>query len=104
MAMTELNKDTIAKEISNNKAVVIEFYSDTCGICKMLMPVLEELSMENKQIKFYKLNTQQNMQACMTYRVLSLPTTLIFKTGELVEKVSGFKTKEEMKEILLKVV
>lgn len=67
------------------------------------MPVLEELSKEKTRFKFFKLNTQQNMQTCMTYRVLSLPTTLIFKNGELVEKVSGFKTKEEMLEILSKV-
>lgn len=100
MAMTEINKDTISSEIANTKVAVIEFYSDSCSVCKMLMPVLEELSKEQPKVRFFKLNTQQNMQACMTYRVLSLPTTLIYKDGELVEKVSGFKTKDEMKEIL----
>lgn len=103
MAMIELNKETISSEIEKNKISVIEFYSNTCSVCKMLMPVLEELSQEKSGIKFFKINTEQNMQVCMTYRVLSLPTTLVFKKGELVEKVSGFKTKDEMKGILSKI-
>jgi len=103
MSIMELNKETIANEITNNYIAVIEFYSNTCSVCQMLIPVLEELSQEQTKVKFFKINTEQNMQICMTYRVLSLPTTLIFKDGELVEKVSGFRTKEEIEEILKKV-
>lgn len=102
MSMIELNKDTIASEIVNSNIAVIEFYSNTCSVCKTLMPVLEELSQTQTNAKFFKINAEQNMQICMTYRVMSLPTTLIFKTGELVEKISGFKTKEELEEILKK--
>ena len=103
MSMTELTKDTIANAISTSNIVLIEFYSSTCSVCKMLTPVLEEVSKKQLKVEFFKINTEQNMQTCMTYRVLSLPTTLIFKKGKLVEKVSGFKTKEEMEEILKKV-
>lgn len=103
MALTELNKENIGIEISKNDSAVIEFYSNSCSVCKMLIPVLEELSLEKPKLKFFKINTEQNMQACMTYRVLSLPTTLVFKNGEILEKISGFKTKDEMKEILSKI-
>jgi thioredoxin 1 len=104
MELIELNKDTIATEITNNSISVIEFYSDTCSECKMLMPILEGLSDEQTEVKFFKINSQQNMQTCIFYRVLSLPTTLVFKNEELSEKVSGFKTDKEMKDILSKVV
>lgn len=103
MAMTEITNDTIAKEISTNTIVVIEFYSSTCSVCEKLTPVLEEVSRKQLKAKFFMINSKQNMKACMTYKVLSLPTTLIFKKGELVEKVSGFKTKEEMEEILKRI-
>lgn len=104
MAMVELNRDNFNKELEKCNVAVVEFYSDNCNVCKMLMPVLEELAQEKSGISFYKVNTKENMQLCMSYRVLSLPTTLIFKNGEQTDKFSGFKTKDEVIEILSKVL
>ena len=103
MGVTEINKDTIAEAISSNSIVVIKFYSSTCSVCELLLPVLEEVSQAKKEVGFFKIKTDQSMSVCLTYRVLSVPTILIFKDGVVVEKLSGFKTKEEIEEIINKI-
>jgi len=104
MAIKEISKDNFTNEVSSASISIVEFFSNDCSVCKMLLPVLEELSLKHTNKKFFKVNTQQNMQLCMTHRVLSLPTTLIFKGGSVVERISGFKNKNEIEQILSKIV
>lgn len=91
MAVLELAQEEFSNEIAKPGITVVEFYSETCSTCKLLLPVLEELSGKHGQDRFYKINAQHCRQLCLTYRVLSLPTTLILKDGNLIEKVAGFK-------------
>ncbi|VBB06438.1 thioredoxin [Lucifera butyrica] len=102
MAVSELTQENFSEEIAKSGVAVIEFYSETCSVCKLLLPVLEELAGKHRQVRFYKINAQQARQLCLTYRVLSLPTTLFLKSGNLVEKATGFKNVTEMDALISK--
>lgn len=100
MAIAELNNDNFKSKVESQELVLVEFYADWCNVCKQLVEVLEIVAKENLKPKFYKINTEENKPLCREYRVLSLPTFLIFKNGEMVEKVNGFKPKEEIERLL----
>ena len=80
--------------------VLVDFYADWCGPCKMLSPVVDELSEELKDISFYKLNVDESDEVVRKYSVMSIPTLLIFENGELKNTSVGFKSKDELKEML----
>ncbi|PRR79232.1 thioredoxin family protein [Clostridium vincentii] len=100
MAITELNNENLKSEIESQEVVLIEFYANWCNACKQLIKVLEIVAKENLKVKFYKINTEENKALCREHKILSLPTFLIFKNSEIVEKVNGFKPKQEIEELL----
>ncbi len=77
------------KEISED--VIVDFYADWCGPCKMLGPVLEETN-----FNVLKVNVDDFQELAIKYGVMSIPTLIRFKNGEEVKKVIGFRTKEEL--------
>ncbi len=80
--------------------VLVDFYAEWCGPCKMLSPVVDELSEELKDVTFFKLNVDESDEVVRKYSVMSIPTLLIFEEGELKATSVGFKNKEEIKELL----
>ena len=86
--------------IKNNNKVLVDVYATWCGPCKMLAPIVEEVSNEVNDYSFYKLDVDQNDEVARSYGIMSIPTLLIFENGELKSKSIGFKTKEELLEIL----
>ena len=80
--------------------VLVDFYAEWCGPCKILSPVVDELSEELKDISFYKLNVDESDEVVRKYSVMSIPTLLIFENGELKNTSVGFKSKDELKEML----
>ena len=80
--------------------VLVDFYAEWCGPCKMLSPIVDELSEELKDISFYKLNVDESDEVVRKYSVMSIPTLLIFGNGELKNTSVGFKSKDELKEML----
>lgn len=90
-------------ELSKTDTVtVFDFWAPWCGPCKMLAPVLEEVSNELTNIEFYKINVDENQEAASEYGVMAIPTLLIFKNGELLEEKSGYLPKEALLELLSK--
>lgn len=96
----------MVKEISNfneeikNGKVLVDCYAVWCGPCKMLAPIIEEISNEIDTYSFYKLDVDQNEEIARNYGIMSIPTLLLFEDGELKNKLVGFKSKEELLEIL----
>ncbi len=86
------------KEIIKSGVWIVDFYADWCGPCRMLAPVLEKLD-EN----VLKINVDEHEDIAKEYGVMSIPTICIFKDGELKEKSIGFRTEEDLKDLISKV-
>ena len=80
--------------------VLVDFYAEWCGPCKMLSPIVDELSEELSDVNFYKLNIDESDEIVRRYSVMSIPTLLVFENGELKNTSVGFKNKDEVKELL----
>lgn len=74
--------------------VVVDFYADWCGPCKMLAPVLAELAEEQPEVKFFKVNIDENSDLAAKYGVMSIPTIVFIKNGETLATEVGVKPKQ----------
>ena len=90
------------QEINNSQVpVVVDFWAAWCGPCKMLSPVIDELSNEySGKAKFFKLNVDENPVTSAKFNVASIPTVMVFKNGKLVETLVGFRPKQAFKAVI----
>ena len=102
MAITTITDDNFQDEVLNSDLpVLIDFWAVWCGPCKMIAPIVEELSTEyDGKAKIGKLDVDSNQQTSIKYGVRSIPTLLIFKGGELVETIIGAVPKAKVVEKL----
>jgi thioredoxin 1 len=75
--------------IQNNDLVLIDFWAPWCGPCKAIAPVLEEISNENSNVVIAKMNTDENPTISSQHGIMSIPTMMIFKKGQLVDRLVG---------------
>jgi len=84
-------------------AILVDFWAEWCGPCRMIAPVLDEIAEElDGVIKVGKLNVDENNQTPAQFGVMSIPTLIIFKGGQEVERIIGFKPKAELSALLKK--
>ena len=101
MEVLKITADNFKKEVlEESKTVLIDFYADWCGPCKMLAPVLEEIAKENINTKFVKINVDDAQDLAMEYNVMSIPTLVVIKNGKEVNRVVGLVSKSELMEII----
>lgn len=81
----------------NQGVVVVDFFATWCGPCKMLAPVFEELSGEMENVNFFKVDVDQALDIAREYAITTVPTMIIFKNGEVADKMIGFLPKEHIK-------
>lgn len=94
----KLNSENFEKEVLNSdQAVLVDFYADWCGPCKMMAPVIEELARELEgKAKVGKINIDENTNIAVKYDIMSIPTLIIFKDGKEVRRFVGLRDKEEL--------
>lgn len=97
--VNEIKEVEFNEKIKSGK-VLVDCFATWCGPCRMLAPILDEIANENKEYKFYKLDVDNAGSISKTYGIMSIPTLLIFEDGKLKDKLTGFKTKEELDNIL----
>ena len=97
-AIKNCNENDFENEVlKSNFPVIVDFWAEWCGPCKMLTPILEELSNEMKnEITVVKVNLDENQDLAMKYSIRSIPTLLLFKEGNLIDTKVGLLPKSEI--------
>ncbi len=94
-----INSDEFKSEVLNGEGLIlVDFFAEWCGPCKMIAPVLEELSQEmNGKVKIFKIDVDRDSDVAQNYQVSSIPTLMVFRSGEALEKMVGFQPKANLK-------
>ena len=101
MAAAHLSKETFNEEVLQAKEpVLVDFWATWCGPCQMVLPIIEELAGEVKDAKICKVNVDEQPELAKEYRVMSIPTLMVFKDGKPVKREVGAKSKAEILEML----
>ena len=85
-----------AEVLSSDKPVLVDFYATWCSPCKMLAPVIDEIASEKSGIKVVKINVDEQPQLAQAYSVMSIPTLILIKNGEVAGRSTGFKRKNDI--------
>lgn len=97
----EITDANFAEVLAEGKPVVVDFWAPWCGPCKMMLPIVEELSNEfAEQVVVGKLNVDENDALCAQYGIMNIPTMLFFKNGELIDRHVGACRKQELQQLI----
>lgn len=94
--VVEINTSNFDMEVCNEGVTVVDFYADWCGPCRKMGPILEEVETELTNVKFAKINTDNNLEMAKKYQVSGLPTLMVFKNGEPIERIVGLMPKSSI--------
>lgn len=97
MALLKLTRENFESEVLNSELpVLIDFYAEWCGPCRMLGPVIDEIAEEATDFKVGKVNIDEQPELATKYQVMSVPTLVVIKGGEVVNRVTGVTSKQKI--------
>ncbi len=101
MSIINLTKDSYHNEVmETEKVVVIDFWATWCGPCKMMSPVVEEVAKDYSDIKVCKVNVDEEPELSNAFKIVSIPTIVVIKNGEIIDSVVGYRPKEDIEKII----
>ena len=101
MSALHINKENYQNEVVNSeKKVLLDFWAPWCGPCQMVLPLIDEIAGERSDIKVGKINVDENPELAKRFRVMSIPTLIVMEKGEIVNRSTGYRPKEEILELL----
>ncbi|MFA6392067.1 MAG: thioredoxin [Patescibacteria group bacterium] len=103
MAGVEINDNNFEQEVlKHDQLVLVDIWAEWCTPCKIMLPVMEELMKDNegKAVKIAKMNIDENQATTQKYNVMSIPTFLFFKDGEVVKQSIGAQSKEDLQKVI----
>ena len=101
MSAIQVNKDNFQEVVLNSdKPVLVDFWANWCGPCRMVAPVLEEIANERSDVKVCKINVDEEPELAGRYNVMSIPTLLVVKEGQVVNQAVGARPKSQILSLL----
>jgi thioredoxin 1 len=103
MAGIEINDNSFEEEVlKSDKLVLVDIWAEWCTPCKIMLPIMEELVKDNEgeAVKIVKMNIDENQATTQKYNVMSIPTFLFFKNGEVIKQSIGAQAKEELQQVI----
>ena len=97
----EFSSETFEAEVLNSdQPVLVDFWATWCGPCRQLTPVIEQLANENSDAKVCKLDVDAHQEIALKYGITNIPTLLVFKGGQIVERLQGVQPKAKLQQLL----
>ena len=97
MKVLHINKDNFHKEVINSeKPVLLDFFASWCGPCRMVGPILDEIAREREDIKVCKVNIDEQPELASRFRIMSVPTLMVLKDGQITEQSIGARPKHQI--------
>ena len=96
----EVTDSTLEEVLKTDKVVLVDFWAEWCGPCGMYGPILEQFSNDNPDIVIGKVNVDDNSEISAKYGIRSIPTTIVFKDGEAVNRTAGIVQKDKLSELV----
>ena len=101
MSAMQVNKNNFQDEVLNSdKPVLVDFWASWCGPCRMVAPILEEIAAERSDVKVCKINVDEEPELASRYNVMSIPTLLVVKEGQVVNQTVGARPKSQILSLL----
>lgn len=100
MAVIKVNKDNFDQVKASNKTVLLDFYADWCGPCRMVSPLIDEIAEERDDVAVGKINVDDDPELAAKFGVFSIPTLVVLKDGEVAQQATGARPKANILEML----
>lgn len=101
MAILTITKDNFSKEVmESTQPVLLDFWANWCGPCRMLSPIIDEIGEETAEIKVGKVNVDEQRELAAQFGVMSIPTLVVIKNGKAVKRSVGVQTKDRIRSML----